>query len=64
LEKIMSDLTDKTLEWAEFILDKYKNNDSLTQIFIKGPFAGMSQREVVGLAKRFIESDEKYPVNP
>lgn len=52
--------------WIEAVKDRYagfRSND-LTQIFMRGPFAGWSERELFEFAKRMDEAQTKFPIWP
>ena len=55
-------LQQATEKWVDFVIEYYKNNRSLAQVHARGFFAGMSESEIVGLAKHMKASAEKYPV--
>lgn len=55
-------LFDATKTWAEVVREFYKNNNELTQIYMRGPFAGWSEREVLNLANLFYKNDKEYPL--
>ena len=55
-----------TSAWIKAVQDRYagfRPND-LTQIFMRGPFAGMSERELLGLANRMDEAQKRLPLWP
>ena len=49
--------------WIELTLDKYKgyDPDNLTQVFMRGPFAGWSERMVLELAMKMDDANNKVP---
>ena len=49
--------------WIELTLNKYKGfeRDDLTQVFMRGPFAGWSERMVYELAENMDKSNKKVP---
>jgi len=51
--------------WIELTLDKYKGYDinDLTQVFMRGPFAGWSERMVLELAMEMDDANKKVPRN-
>jgi len=51
--------------WIELTLDKYKGHDinDLTQVFMRGPFAGWSERMVLELAMKMDDANKKVPRN-
>lgn len=53
-----------TENWIQAAEQRYKgrDRDDLTQIFMRGPFAGMSEREVACFADRLRESTEQLPL--
>jgi hypothetical protein len=52
-----------TDRWIELTLDKYKGYDinDLTQVFMRGPFAGWSERMVLELAMKMDDANKKVP---
>jgi len=54
-----------TDHWIELTLDKYKgwDSDDLTQVFMRGPFAGWSERMVLELAMKMDDANKKAPRN-
>ncbi len=40
-----------TKTWIETVKEYYKNNDQLTQIYMRGYFAGWSEFDILELAK-------------
>ena len=54
-----------TDRWIELTLEKYckRNVDDLTQVFMRGPFAGWSERMVLELAMKLDKSNKKVPRN-
>ena len=51
--------------WIELTLDKYKGYDinDLTQVFMRGPFTGWSERMVLELAMEMDDANKKVPGN-
>ncbi len=47
--------------WIKTTQAKYDGQENLTQVFAKGPFAGWSEREVIGLANKLAENWSKFP---
>ena len=49
--------------WIELTLNKYKGfeRDDLTQVFMRGPFAGWSERMVLELAMKMDDANKKVP---
>jgi len=49
--------------WIELTLEKYKgyDPDDLTQVFMRGPFAGWSERMVLELAVKMDDANTKVP---
>ena len=49
--------------WIELTLEKYKGfeRDDLTQVFMRGPFAGWSERMVLELAMEMDDANTKVP---
>jgi hypothetical protein len=52
-----------TDRWIELTLEKYKgyDPDDLTQVFMRGPFAGWSERMVLELAMKMDDANNKLP---
>lgn len=52
-----------TDHWIKLTLDKYKGFDplDLTQVFMRGPFAGWSERMVYELAYNLNDANQKTP---
>ena len=52
-----------TDHWIELTLKKYQewDPDDLTQVFMRGPFAGWSEHMVLELAMKLDESNKKVP---
>ena len=50
--------------WIEAIQDRYEGRErgKLTQMFMHGPFAGMSEREIARLADHFADNWDKFPL--
>ena len=58
-------LQDATAQWVAFVQDYYSttpNRGELTQVFMRGFFAGWSEREVAQLADGLAESNKQFPV--
>ena len=51
-----------TKTWIEAVKEYYKNNDELTQIHMRGYFAGWSEFEILDLANRLHKNQQDYPV--
>ena len=49
--------------WIELTLKKYHDRDSddLTQVFMRGPFAGWSERMVLEFAMKMDDSNKNLP---
>lgn len=54
-----------TENWIRAVEKRYENCDrnDLTQIFMRGPFAGMSEREVACFADGLRQSTERFPLH-
>ena len=54
-----------TDHWIELTLEKYHDRDSddLTQVFMRGPFAGWSEHMVLELAMKMDDANKKVPRN-
>ena len=52
-----------TDHWIELTLNKYKGYDinDLTQVFMRGPFAGWSERMLLELAMNMDDANNKVP---
>jgi len=52
-----------TDNWVKLTLQKYEgfNPDELTQVFMRGPFAGWSERMVYELAYNMDDANKKVP---
>ena len=59
-EKAWQEATDR---WIELTLKKYHDwdSDDLTQVFMRGPFAGWSERIVLELAMDLDDANKKVP---
>ena len=54
-----------TKNWIEAVQKYYereKNRNELTQVFMRGYFAGWSEREVAQLADQLSKNAKEYPV--
>ena len=51
-----------TKTWIETVKEYYKNNDQLTQIYMRGYFAGWSEFDILELAKRLEKYQQDYPL--
>ena len=53
-----------TEEWVQSIEERFSgvNEDDLTQIFMRGPFAGWSEYNLFKLAKELRDNTTKYPL--
>ena len=51
--------------WIQAVERRYEgcDRDDLTQVFMRGPFAGLSEREVACLADRLRESATQFPLH-
>jgi hypothetical protein len=61
--KAHNEWQEATNRWIELTLDKYKGYDinDLTQVFMRGPFAGWSERMVLELAMKLDDSNTNLP---
>jgi len=59
----LNPILEATKAWIESIKEYYKDTDDLNQIFMRGYFAGWSEREVLELANRLSKNQEDYPLN-
>jgi hypothetical protein len=51
-----------TKAWIEAVQKYYENNSELTQIYMRGYFAGWSEREILRLAERLLKNEQDYPL--
>ena len=51
-----------TKNWIEAVQNYYENNSELTQIYMRGYFAGWSEREILRLAERLLKNEQDYPL--
>ncbi len=53
-----------TKNWIEAVQKYYENTRSneLTQIYMRGYFAGWSEREILRLAERLLKNEQDYPL--
>jgi hypothetical protein len=51
-----------TKTWIESVQKYYENNNELTQIYMRGYFAGWSEREIFSLAERLLKNEQDYPL--
>ena len=51
-----------TKTWIEAVQKYYENNSELTQIYMRGYFAGWSEREILRLAERLLKNEQDYPL--
>ena len=54
-------LQEITKQWVEGVREYYKDTGNLTQVFMRGYFAGMSEREVKALADMLFDNNDKAP---
>jgi hypothetical protein len=55
-------LLSATKTWIEAVKAYYKNNNELTQIYMRGYFAGWSEFEILELANRLHKNQQDYPI--
>ena len=57
-------LQEATKEWVDTIIELFEGypSDALNQVYMKGYFAGWSTRDVLNMAKRMKEANDKFPV--
>ena len=60
----LNPILEATKIWIESIKEYYKDTDNLTQIYMRGYFAGWSEFEILELAKRLEKNDKDYPLYP
>lgn len=60
------DFWELTSVWIQAVKGRYAGytGSDLNQIFMRGPFAGWSERELYELAKRMDEAQTKFPIWP
>jgi hypothetical protein len=51
-----------TKTWIEAVQKYYENDNELTQIYMRGYFAGWSEREILRLAEKLLKNEEDYPL--
>jgi len=49
-------LQEITRVWVDGVREYYKDTENLTQVFLRGYFAGMSEREVLGFANQLFDN--------
>ena len=61
--KAQNEWQEATDNWVKLTLEKYckRNVDDLTQVFMRGPFAGWSEYMVLELAMKLDDSNNKLP---
>jgi len=57
-------LQSATKTWIEAVQKYYENTPrhELTQIYVRGFFAGWSEREILELAERLLKNNQEYPL--
>lgn len=57
------DFFELTDQWISAVEDRYKNfkQSELNQVFMRGPFSGWSERELLEFAQKLRENWKKYP---
>jgi len=56
---------DSLIHWLEQTQETYKGQDrdwDLNQVYMRGPFAGWSESDMVKLADKLWENEQKYPL--
>lgn len=58
------DYWEATSKWIEATQLRYQGMDrnDLTQVFMRGPFAGWSERQVATLSDELLKAQEGYPI--
>jgi len=51
-----------TKNWIEAVQKYYENDNELTQIYMRGYFAGWSERQIVKLADSLAKNEQDYPL--
>lgn len=51
-----------TDSWIKATIDRYSKHEELNQIFMRGPFAGWSERELFEFAKKLDENQKNLPL--
>ena len=54
-------LQEITREWVNGVREYYKDTGNLTQVFMRGYFTGMSEREVKAFADMLFDNNDKAP---
>lgn len=59
------DFWDITERWIQVVEQRYEglDRDDLTQVFMRGPFAGMSERELACFVDRLRQASKDYPLS-
>ena len=52
------------IHWLELVQEAYKgqDRDDLTQLYMRGPFAGWSQEKMVRLADELWDNEQRWPL--
>ena len=58
----LNPILEATKIWIESIKEYYKDTDNLTQIYMRGYFAGWSEFEILELAKQLEKNEKDYPI--
>ena len=60
----MNPLQQATKTWIESVQKYYENTRSneLTQVHMRGPFSGWSEREILEFANKLAKNDKDYPL--
>jgi Ni,Fe-hydrogenase III component G len=60
----MNLLQQATKTWIESVQKYYENTprNELTQVHMRGPFSGWSEREILGLAEKLLKNEQDYPL--
>jgi hypothetical protein len=60
----MNPLQQATKTWIEAVQKYYENSspNELTQIFMRGPFSGWSERQILEFANKLAKNEQDYPL--
>jgi len=60
----MNPLQQATKTWIESVVKYYENTprNELTQIFMRGYWAGWSERQILELAENLLKNEQDYPL--
>lgn len=55
-------LQSATKAWIEAVQEYYKGDNQLTQIYMRGYFAGWSEREILEFVNNLAKNEKDYPL--